>query len=86
MAEITAHPEDLPPNGNSPTDPDIQKQPITHAHDEAPDESVLDKPEQPIAPDQFGEGYQTTKREIWAYYSCVQRRLPLPPEAPRSAH
>lgn len=34
--------------------------------------SVVDKDqEQPIAPDQFDEKYQTTKWEIWAYYAWV---------------
>lgn len=24
-----------------------------------------------VAPDQFDEGYRTTRKEIWAYYACV---------------
>lgn len=33
----------------------------------------LDKTERPVAPDQFEEKYRTTRQEIWAYYSCVNR-------------
>ncbi|GLI82301.1 hypothetical protein PoHVEF18_010737 [Penicillium ochrochloron] len=36
---------------------------------EAPQIEVLDKTEQPIAPDQFDENYRTTRNEIWAYYA-----------------
>jgi hypothetical protein len=36
-----------------------------------PQIEVLDKSEQPVAPDQFDEKYRTTQLEIWAYYACV---------------
>jgi hypothetical protein len=39
---------------------------------EAPQIEVLDKTEQPVAPDQFDENYRTTRNEIWAYYACVR--------------
>lgn len=39
----------------------------------SPQIEVLDKSEQPIAPDQFDERYRTTRMEIWAYYACVCR-------------
>ena len=29
--------------------------------------------EYPIAPDQFEGKYRTTRKEIWAYYACVDR-------------
>lgn len=38
---------------------------------ELPQVEILDKDEQPIAPDQFDENYRTTRYEIWAYYACV---------------
>lgn len=45
------------------TTEDKQKQPIAEG-------SAIDKDaDQPIAPDQFGEKYLTTKWEIWAYYA-----------------
>lgn len=34
-------------------------------------EGKLDKSEKRIAPDQFDERYLTTKKEIHAYYWCV---------------
>jgi hypothetical protein len=39
---------------------------------ESPQVEVLDKNEQPIAPDRFDEKYRTTRNEIWAYYACVR--------------
>ncbi|KAJ5444597.1 uncharacterized protein N7458_008469 [Penicillium daleae] len=36
---------------------------------ESPQVEVLDKNEQPIAPDRFDEKYRTTRNEIWAYYA-----------------
>lgn len=37
-------------------------------------DAVLDPDlEQPVAPDQFDNKYQTSKWEIWAYYTCVPR-------------
>ncbi|KAJ5666466.1 uncharacterized protein N7477_008914 [Penicillium maclennaniae] len=34
-----------------------------------PQIEVLDKSDQPVAPDQFDEKYRTTQTEIWAYYA-----------------
>lgn len=38
---------------------------------EDPTKGAVDVPDQdtPIAPDQFDERFETTKKEIWAYYS-----------------
>ena len=41
------------------------------ASDEVAPPSTEDKP---TAPDRFDDQYLTTKKEIWAYYSCVVYR------------
>ena len=35
----------------------------------AVDSSSTDEQEQPVAPDQFDPKYETTRKEIWAYYA-----------------
>lgn len=51
------------PRNNSPAKADDPR--------DLPQIEVLDKSDQPIAPDQFDEKYRTTQIEIWAYYACV---------------
>lgn len=41
--------------------------------DPSPQIESLDKTDRPVAPDQFEEKYRTTRQEVWAYYSCVDR-------------
>lgn len=58
-----------------PKDTDTYKVEVEGDAREVPqvDVDVQDESERPIAPDQFDERYRTTRKEIWAYYSCVYR-------------
>lgn len=35
-------------------------------------DGAIREEERPVAPDQFDEKYETSRWEIWAYYSCKQ--------------
>jgi hypothetical protein len=57
------------PKPHAPTLDEIKKDDLANSMTD----NVIEKDDddQPIAPDQFDDKYQTTRQEIWAYYACV---------------